>query len=182
MQGLPSHISQTPKCRQALKEKVRQNLGGKSHLAASASEDTMDTNIPLSPNGAQPDVKMNCPMEADCARASERVANLHHVTVEDVEDEEPGGLPKRPWIGGYPANVAAVLGEARTVFEELLASRTAAGSDNFAPFDDRDDWELASWLVRSGLSQEMIEDYLTLPIVRVMFVHEEVFDTYSVSG
>ncbi|KAI1788264.1 hypothetical protein LXA43DRAFT_838986, partial [Ganoderma leucocontextum] len=86
------------------------------------------------------------------------------VTVEEVEDDEAGGLPKRPWIGEFPRAVASILRKAKTVFEELRDTKCSQREDNFAPFANREEWELASFLVHSGLSQEQIEDYLTLPI------------------
>ncbi|RPD57369.1 hypothetical protein L227DRAFT_507016 [Lentinus tigrinus ALCF2SS1-6] len=93
--------------------------------------------------------------------------NPSRVTVEEVEDVEAGGLPKRPWLGEFPeeAHVGEVLRNASTVFEELREKRQTAGTGTFAPFENREEWELARWLVMSGLSQEAIDEYLTLPIV-----------------
>ena len=98
------------------------------------------------------------------------------VTVEEVEDEEAGGIPKRPWVGEFPAAAGSVLWYARTCFEKLLEKyhASAGNMDIFTgtPFSDREEWELARWLVKSGLSQEAIEQYLTLPIVRKHAIHE----------
>ncbi|KAI1783127.1 hypothetical protein LXA43DRAFT_977266 [Ganoderma leucocontextum] len=60
---------------------------------------------------------------------------------------------------------------AKTVFEELRDTKRAKNEDSFAPFANCEEWELASFLVRSGLSQEQIEDYLTLPIIRTPLRH-----------
>ena len=47
------------------------------------------------------------------------VAGPGHVTVEEVEDMEAGGLPKQPWIGEFLKAVASILWKAKIVFEEL---------------------------------------------------------------
>ena len=75
---------------------------------------------------------------------------------------------RRPWVGEYPeeAHIAAVLRHASTIFEELRDQRENTGLTNYAPFENCEEWELAKWLITSGLSQEAINEYLTLPIVR----------------
>ncbi|KAI0709807.1 hypothetical protein C8Q76DRAFT_624659 [Earliella scabrosa] len=98
--------------------------------------------------------------------APELTPNPRRVTVEEVEDIEPGGLPKRPWVGEFPHDAGSILRQAKTFFEEIRDRKVAASKTNFAPFANREEWELASFLIRSGLSQESIEDYLTLPITR----------------
>ena len=107
--------------------------------------------------------------------------NPHRVTVEEVEDIEPGGLPRRPWLGEYPdPTVGNVLRRAKTFFEEIHERKNVAGQSNFAPFANREEWELARFLVRSGLSQDAIQDYLTLPIVRQCSVlRSDVGRTYT---
>ncbi|OBZ67180.1 hypothetical protein A0H81_13050 [Grifola frondosa] len=96
---------------------------------------------------------------------------LHNTTgrqtrVEEVEDEEPGGLPKRPWIEDFPLLAAEVFGQASTQFEDIHAEKHTAGEDQWAPFADREEWELAEWLMTTGISQEAIDSYLKLPITR----------------
>ena len=112
--------------------------------------------------------------EDDAVQNFERIssagnsATSYRVTVEEVEDIELGGLPRRPWVGEYPeeAHIAAVLRHASTIFEELRDQRENTGLTNYVPFENREEWELAKWLITSGLSQEAINEYLTLPIVR----------------
>ena len=107
--------------------------------------------------------------------------NPRRVTVEEVEDIEPGGLPRRPWLGEYPdPTVGNVLRQAKTFFEDIHERKSVAGQSNFAPFANREEWELARFLVRSGLSQEAIQDYLTLPIVcQCSVLRSDVGTTYS---
>ncbi|KAI9001504.1 hypothetical protein BD414DRAFT_372959, partial [Trametes punicea] len=86
------------------------------------------------------------------------------VTVEEVEDIDAGGFPKRPWTGEYPNEVATILGRAQTFFEELLEKQERMEKGLHAPFTDEEEWGLGSWLATSGLSQEEINKFLNLPI------------------
>lgn len=88
------------------------------------------------------------------------------VTVEDVPDVEQGGLPQKAWIEDYPGNAGrteAAAGE--TSFERHDKARKAAGDSLWAPFEDEQEWQLAHWLVTSGLTQTDIETFLKLDIV-----------------
>ncbi|KAI1790350.1 hypothetical protein LXA43DRAFT_891155 [Ganoderma leucocontextum] len=173
--GLRSHITQSPDCRQA------QERTAAAAAASSLAGDIENADNPAAV--ADPDIPMqegvNEPVADDwnmddappigpplADQPPRPVAGPGRVTVEEVEDDEAGGLPKRPWIGEFPRAVASILRKAKTVFEELRDTKRSQREDNFAPFANREEWELASFLVRSGLSQEQIEDYLTLPITR----------------
>ncbi|PIL32079.1 hypothetical protein GSI_06784 [Ganoderma sinense ZZ0214-1] len=182
--GLRSHITQTPDCRQAQRlewEHTRAALpdssgeqggtaGGNPALDAPADPDISMQEENQDPaagdwNMDDSDAPSRNQQGAD-PPAPHPVAGPGRVTVEEVEDEEPGGLPKRPWIGEFPRAVASILRKAKTIFEELRDSKRSKREDNFAPFANREEWELAAFLMRSGMSQEQIEDYLTLPITR----------------
>ncbi|KAF8550904.1 hypothetical protein OG21DRAFT_1418931, partial [Imleria badia] len=63
----------------------------------------------------------------------------------------------------HPAGTA--LGEAKTSFEMMQDIQDAAGKGTYAPFADREEWELAEWLI-SNANQRAIEDFLKLPITR----------------
>ncbi|KAH9848234.1 hypothetical protein C2E23DRAFT_740105, partial [Lenzites betulinus] len=56
---------------------------------------------------------------------------------------------------------------AATPFEELLQQQRSQGNVPYAPFEDLAEWNLAEWLVTSGLTQSSIEKFLKLPIVSV---------------
>ncbi|KAI0754751.1 hypothetical protein C8Q80DRAFT_1226925 [Daedaleopsis nitida] len=75
-------------------------------------------------------------------------------------------MPKKPWVGEYPKAAADILRHAKTFFEEIRDRQTSTGESPYAPFADQEEWELASFLIRSGMSQGSIEDYLTLPITQ----------------
>ncbi|KAM5539179.1 hypothetical protein V8D89_007052 [Ganoderma adspersum] len=186
--GLRSHITQTPDCRaaqqRAASESAAVAVSGSESISQENREDAIAGDTSAAAAAADPDIPMQDRIEEHATddwnmddapqtghpRASRGppapVAGPGRVTVEEVEDEEAGGLPKRPWIGDFPRAVASILRKAKTVFEELRDKKHAKHEDSFAPFANREEWELASFLVRSGLSQEQIDDYLMLPITR----------------
>ncbi|TCD60673.1 hypothetical protein EIP91_009707 [Steccherinum ochraceum] len=83
------------------------------------------------------------------------------VAVEDVpEDEEEGlfGVDFEPEAG-------VPLRNAETSYEQLRKAQVDQNLPPCAPFPDDDEWGLARWLVKSGLSQSEIDKFLKLPIV-----------------
>ncbi|KAH9846641.1 hypothetical protein C2E23DRAFT_743604, partial [Lenzites betulinus] len=90
------------------------------------------------------------------------------VTVEEVADvdTEEGGLPRKPWIEDYPGSAGRTEGSTETPFEHQNRERKAAGDSLWAPFKDEHEWQLAQWLVTSGLAQADIDKFLKLKITR----------------
>ncbi|TFK91398.1 hypothetical protein K466DRAFT_541773 [Polyporus arcularius HHB13444] len=177
--AIRSHVTQTPSCRAARARQAQRSM----EVAEGTSTTTPHSEDGFNPAQDEPmeeedDIPNHLPMDIDpgapppTTASSGAAANGAHgvnprrVTVEEVEDIEPGGLPRKPWPGEFPEPVANILRHAKTFFEEIRDQKKASGQTNFAPFANREEWELARFLVRSGLSQESIEDYLTLPITR----------------
>ncbi len=92
-------------------------------------------------------------------------AKRRRVTVEEVPDEEEGGLPRVPWIQDYPGAAGKTFNMGETSFECIRRRKAKAGEDLWAPFECQEEWELAEWLVTSGLSQTNIDKFLKLEIV-----------------
>lgn len=59
---------------------------------------------------------------------------------------------------------AEVLGWAKTAFEKMEDFQNASGGGVYAPFKDREEWELAEWLIRN-VNQRATEEFLKLSIV-----------------
>jgi len=83
------------------------------------------------------------------------------VTVEDVEDES-----EELERDLYPGNVAEVKGEGMTMFDDMLEEQRSMKESVWSPFADRDEWELANWLMKNA-TQTAIDDFLKLNIVSV---------------
>jgi hypothetical protein len=107
--------------------------------------------------------------------------------VEDVEAEEQTGSgdSEDPPLSAPPSPRADVaptepftaphflptvphgmpIGRYVTRFERLKAEQHAKGRSPWYPFADEEEWELARWLVMSGLSQAEIDNFLKMMIV-----------------
>ncbi|KAF7333704.1 hypothetical protein MVEN_02326700 [Mycena venus] len=83
-------------------------------------------------------------------------------TVEEVADED------ERWEQDFPEDLAAgdILDECKTQFEKLQHKQKTAGRQPWHPFESEDEWELARWLMTSGLSQSKIDEHLKLKVVR----------------
>ncbi|OBZ74731.1 hypothetical protein A0H81_05568 [Grifola frondosa] len=156
LQGLQSHLTQKQSCRDALRELVRQKR--RISTADTALPDiNIEENFELHTN---PHPHLHPPASSASKDAS------HRVRVEEVEDEEAGGLPKKPWVRDFPTEAASILDHRRTSFETIREQKDEAGDTSWAPFTCKEEWELAKWLMSTGLSQNAVEDYLTLPITQ----------------
>lgn len=209
MRGLHSHISQTNACREArdqysqlaysaqppIQPTSLKNDHSYLILSSSDDEDILGCTINVSPPSYQALSVDNPPdLEASPSCPSKRAH------VEDIKDEEAGGIPKKAWIQNYPNMKAGsplrdengwqrkvktafdLMHEARTkpqkVTDGISAGLKAGQSPNpWFPFENQDEWELGSWLSKSGLSQSAIDKYLKLPIVHYLPVFISVYST-----
>ncbi|KAI0730422.1 hypothetical protein C8Q76DRAFT_566105, partial [Earliella scabrosa] len=87
------------------------------------------------------------------------------VTVEEVPDEGDSDIPSNPWVEDFPQPVGTTYGEDATYFEHFRRMKEAKGEHPWMPFESEEEWELARWLMTSGLSKKAIDDYLKLKIV-----------------
>jgi hypothetical protein len=81
--------------------------------------------------------------------------------VEEVEDEET--YPR--YVKEFPTR-AEELGDGKMAFEEIFEDQSAKGESPWAPFTDKDEWELARWLVKN-VNQRATEEFLKMPGVSV---------------
>lgn len=79
----------------------------------------------------------------------------------EVDAEKPVFVEPFP-LQGDPCE--AVRG--RTPFEVYREEQTAKGLPPWAPYDSLADWELAEWLIKSGVSQSRIDSFFKLRKVR----------------
>ncbi|KAF8121357.1 hypothetical protein K438DRAFT_1913726 [Mycena galopus ATCC 62051] len=83
-------------------------------------------------------------------------------TVEEVEDEDVR------WVQSFSVDQKAGLtrGKCETEFEKMRAAQKEKGHAPWEPFESQDEWELANWLMTSGLSHRKTDEYLKLKTVR----------------
>ena len=78
--------------------------------------------------------------------------------VEEVDDEEAGGCQR--WAKEFDGAVE-VLGEGKTLFEEISESQEAMCEDPMSPFLDEEEWELARWLMKN-VNQTATDEFLEM--------------------
>ncbi|KAJ7936214.1 hypothetical protein B0H13DRAFT_1853587 [Mycena leptocephala] len=79
-------------------------------------------------------------------------------TVEDVEDEDDR------WVQPFPKErqAGAKVRICKTQFQNLRDEQTKKGNAPWEPFESEDEWEMAHWLMTSGLSGKKTDSYLKL--------------------
>ncbi|KAF7344216.1 hypothetical protein MVEN_01712300 [Mycena venus] len=89
-------------------------------------------------------------------------------TVEEVEDED------ERWVQPFPPERGAgeilrdgnIPRRCKTQFQKLREKQAEKGHAPWEPFESEDEWELAHWLMTSGLSGKKTDTYLKLKKVR----------------
>ncbi|KAL1685054.1 hypothetical protein GGG16DRAFT_67074 [Schizophyllum commune] len=138
-QGVKSHLSQYPPCRERMEREV----------ADASRAQAMDTDIQ-----PMPDLP---PIEPQSPRVPESGGR-----------QTPPTASQGPYITVYPRAAGRRLYRARTPFEALRETQLKRDLPPYAPFRSMDEWEHLRWLVTSGASQSKIDQYLKLNSIRAM--------------
>ncbi|KAH9931773.1 hypothetical protein B0H21DRAFT_836254 [Amylocystis lapponica] len=173
LKGLRSHLAQKKSCRDAFRRRFSAIIQATSSITqgqreADQFEDDPDSQLdvdepaPFDP----PNLHSHNPPPTDNEPPPNTTSHSRRASVEDVEDEEPGGLPKRAWVTDFPSPAGTALREGETAFAKLQREKEEAGGNLWLPFASKDEWELARWLTTAGVSQSAIDDFLKLPITR----------------
>ncbi|KAK0462568.1 uncharacterized protein EV420DRAFT_1639790 [Desarmillaria tabescens] len=89
--------------------------------------------------------------------------------VEDVPDEDDDEAGSVQWIDDFPFPAGDPIvwcGTQETPFQMYRREKLARGEDMWQPFESHKEWELACWLVRSGISQKEIDNFLKLASIK----------------
>ncbi|KAJ7199445.1 hypothetical protein GGX14DRAFT_373189 [Mycena pura] len=164
-QGVRAHVSQTPACNQ--KHAARYTVsdsdddemsnfpqeGGMYSLDEDSDEEQPGVDPPLDNAAASPD-------------PDTRPEKRHKVTCEEVEDEDdqPDVWESIEFPPEYDAG--AYYDECKTEFARMREEREANGQKPWYPFASEEEWELAQWLMTSGISQRKLDKYLKLKAVQ----------------
>lgn len=163
LQGLKSHISQTPECRARRDEEyLRLNH---SRSAQTGSQCTRQQSIERHPE--QENLEENdIPLPSDTDEQRSKCARV------DSDDDTGNFQPTNVnFIVDYPAEAraGAILQDSQdgleTRFEKIRGAQQRAGNAAWAPFSSLADWELSRWLIQSGVSQREIDKFLKLEAV-----------------
>jgi hypothetical protein len=91
--------------------------------------------------------------------------------MDDVEDADEPHSQSR-YRRGYPVRYAVeVLGEGKTRFQ-IWQEESLHGENEWTPFHNEKEWELAQWLIKN-VGQKSMDEFLKLPIVSICMQNSE---------
>ncbi|KAJ7779093.1 hypothetical protein B0H16DRAFT_1878677 [Mycena metata] len=180
-QGIRSHITQSKACRkkqfdeyEALESSdsesgdtdnsriadagdadVDLEFGGlDTVLYDNSNEAESDEDFTLDP--PRPDLERDANLSAPPVDANP--GSNKRARVEEEEDEDAR------WVQPCPAEYAAggIYERCKTAFEKAREAQRKEGHPPWYPFESEDEWEVARWLMTSGLSQTKVEEHLKL--------------------
>jgi hypothetical protein len=156
-QGLSSHLAQSQWCKRKLAAFYRDNdLPTNVHdepyhddddVADQQVYDRDDRNSDLEMN---PDVRLDPPIMVPM--------DMSDSSSEDEEDEEDDAW----YIDDFAGAGLPHAERSQTNFEHHFEHQRKAGEAPWTPFESEDEWELARWLMSSGVSQKLINEFLKL--------------------
>lgn len=137
---------------------------------ASAAEDTMiedamDVDSYFSDDNNTPAIDADPPVQA--IPPTHTSSFTRRTTVED-ELDEPADI-NETYIEAYPRPAGTPKARGMARFGAYRQEQVERGEEPWAPFESEAEWELARWLMTSGVSQNKINDFLKLN--KVMFSH-----------
>ncbi|TFK53193.1 hypothetical protein OE88DRAFT_1627519 [Heliocybe sulcata] len=82
-----------------------------------------------------------------------------------TEDNEEDSRPGSRFVEPFPGAAGDVLRQEKTKFNIIREVQEHEGEIDWSPFEDKEEWELASWLVQN-VGQNQMDEFLKLPITR----------------
>lgn len=175
-QGLKSHISQSLACKIEFKRRTASNVirnnvadGMSSVPLASELEDFPE--MSRVEDQSRSSVDMDFQMYTEDLERSPDTPMSRRASMEEIDEEEAGGLPKQPYVDLAAADEVRTYGRGQTAFEAIderqgrRARAQGTAHNPWAPFANDEEWGLSKWLLSSGLSQKAIDRYLKLKYV-----------------
>ncbi|KAG1897449.1 uncharacterized protein F5891DRAFT_1129914 [Suillus fuscotomentosus] len=93
------------------------------------------------------------------------LSKTRRVTVEEVEDEDGMSFTNNGRYFEPRTDAGWALHEGEMSFEKYRTYQEEEGEDPWSPFEDKEEWDLAHWLVKN-LGQTRTEEFLKLPITQ----------------
>jgi hypothetical protein len=151
LKGLRSHMAQRELCRNAMRKVAAQRLpknhseNGSTHSQQYDDIDMADVDIPDAFDLPQPEFDMPHQSPPPSVNAGQPEQPDRRARVEEVEDEEAGGI--HWWVEDYPRPAGMAGQAAQSYFERIRVEQVKQGQDPWVPFEDQEEWELAEWLI-----------------------------------
>lgn len=165
--ALNRHIAHSTVCFQAWRDDLLKlssgNVGSMTRRAA-----TMDGLMPLeSSDNSNVDVDLLIPDNRLPARKKMRESSYRPFDetdeAEDVNDAHSQSRYRIGYSVGYPIEI---LGQGMTKFRRWQEEQSLNGTNEWTPFQNQKEWELAKWLIKN-VGQKSMDEFLKLPIVSI---------------
>ncbi|KAF8987416.1 hypothetical protein BDQ17DRAFT_1435655 [Cyathus striatus] len=178
LQGLSSHLSQSTKCNASLFNSTSSTPRKRDRTQEKATnqEDIIDTNttnqedIELRDNHSDMDwldtdndaIYDDCDPPLNDTLDNEPALEEHMSKQPRLEEEEENN--EQLFIQDFPPErqAGAPKQQIPTKFEQFRSKQMNEGKDPWYPYTSQDDWELAQWLMTSGVSQKKMTKFLKL--------------------
>lgn len=171
--GVRIHMAKQGSCRRVMQARVQKNRPRIRADAMAPPENTeddppMDWDAEVSNGEGVSAAEFRRSRHQDHEAVSGTVpAQDDHASPSETTGEAPGTDEDEVFTAQFPHPAGLSMGTGRTVFEELRLRQNKGELGAFGPFVDKDEWELAEWLLQCGASQTEIDKYLRLNIVCV---------------
>lgn len=170
LRGVHSHIMQNKKCRARMNtadsdsscEPELELPGYQDHVSVNLEdsvqdEDHMEVDTDL---WEDLDVPVGIDLPARTANEGNQSQSPRRATVED-ELDEPAAVDDT-YIEAYPRPAGTTHGQGESAFAAYRRGQVEDGQSPWSPFESAEEWELAQWLMTSGVSQKKVNDFLKL--------------------
>ena len=152
-QGLSSHLAQSQQCKARLAAFNRLEELPNVHCEPYDANVEADHQVVSDPGGdlePNPDIQLDPLIMVPMAQSDS--------SSEDTEDEETDAR----FINDFAGAGLPHAERSQTNFEQHFELQREAGEAPWTPFESEDEWELARWLMSSGVSQKKINEFLKL--------------------
>jgi len=174
-QGVRAHVRMSPNCRAAIQARNRSH----EHQPITLSPPESQQPSQITPLEADTSGRLTPPPYEDTNAPD---ADPRRARVEDDMDGDTGDGPEagdmgRYWLWDYPEGHAGEilrtlnLTDTGSRFENIRHRQRLAGKASWDPFVDKEEWELARWLVETSVSQRNIDKFLKLEKVNCTCTH-----------
>jgi hypothetical protein len=159
--GLNKHIGQSKNCQ----EKNRLSFKSYTSTLWTNTPDARNPNLPSSPSPSPDETLDN--FEHDLLAVEQNFGlDMTGMTDTRLPLPEEETLESRHYVEEYPSEQKAggAWGKDQPFFVRIHREQQENGTSKWGPFKDRDEWELAEWLMKN-VGQKQTDAFLKLNVV-----------------
>ena len=154
--ALNRHIAHSPRCFKSWQHDILKLSSTSTWVDSSTTRrsTTIEDQPELLANDSGIDASTPEPLQPSFVRLSNKAR----------DDAGAGQTQTRYRVSYTRGDTAEILGEGKTRFQQWQDEKKLKGENDWAPFANQQEWDLARWLM-SNVGQKSIDEYLKLPIV-----------------